>query len=947
MSEGNSTDQKAAGTKGKHSVVGQEDDYIQDQLHSTSIKHGGQKSSKKKNHEDEVASQVVALFDPTSESCKKILQMILNVNSAILIKSILSRHSTLKNYIRSIDPALQYLIDSELLISYDSGCVVSSNKNRVVPVYVKRMTSPANAKENSDLSKLLKSFGIEHSDYLATWWNISLPPTITLSEEVYDLLSGAPYSTFITVPIAQWAPKSRQQASSTVCVSHTDSHIEVVQSVTPPIRLSAASTHLPEDMIPNRTIHSSDNSSTGSNADNSTDTENEKKASVAHANTSSHRQQRIPKTINDLNTGDESEMIQQENSQQSQKRSLPLEIEHQSLPLLPANINPNTKIERTTSYQYDMFTRPQQSTLFTVIEELFNLSELAFIEQVNSSFHQLTPSRCMHIANICSNTFGRLIDENSIQYILSMFQHGFLPRLNIYRNVQKIVDTYAEANQLCTLINNVIIPAAEKCCTDCGKCYSQLFSKSVSIYQFDGKISKGLICYYYCDHTGTEKFKQAPRKLYPNFIESLHGKIVSKKSLEYTDYFYIGGDSVFSKKILTQFETLLVTSHTNFQGFTEAYNLLHKYEYDTERFVERRLFSQIWIMYELVNLAFFMGYEEILLPLTMDRTQNDSFFYNIFDSLYVLFVKFWLNHSEYKSCGSYCSKALVVDGNQKLRRRICFDKTKTITTDEMTTIVVGCDRTPAYKSLYCTQHLREARSRRPTTAKYLTNNRIRASKSKNKSKFRKGNTRSQQASIEHESISCSTLKEKPEEYVKQCLRSFGFIVYVTNCNVAVAFNEIFRSETIKEILNGLINIVNISPTLPPSIIYDDACHLIRRLIDGQTRNEFCITPAINYLNRKTYNIDRLHLKNHKDTWCRKYLDPDDNPLLNNVNTESCEQLFSWSNGYAPAFTQMNQSRCRLMLLITFHLRNCYLKNINPHVFNIAKPIVTKSRPLII
>lgn len=120
------------------------------------------------------------------------------------------------------------------------------------------------------------------------------------------------------------------------------------------------------------------------------------------------------------------------------------------------------------------------------------------------------------------------------------------------------------------------------------------------------------------------------------------------------------------------------------------------------------------------------------------------------------------------------------------------------------------------------------------------------------------------------------------------MRSFSIIVYVTNCNVVTDLTDIFRSEIIKEILNGLISIVNISSSLPTCIVYGGGCHLIRRLIDGQPNG------------------------------------------VNGINTEACEQLFSWTNRYATAFTNMNVLRLRTILLLKFHLRNYFLKNINSH-----------------
>ncbi|CAF2104201.1 unnamed protein product, partial [Rotaria magnacalcarata] len=119
--------------------------------------------------------------------------------------------------------------------------------------------------------------------------------------------------------------------------------------------------------------------------------------------------------------------------------------------------------------------------------------------------------------------------------------------------------------------------------------------------------------YYCCNHAGTMKSTQPPKMQYPNFMTSPEGNVFTQNLFQNTDYLYVGGDSVFSKKLLLQFETLLVTSHANIQGFSEAYNLLHNYESNDLRFVERRSFSQIWIIFQLITFAFFMGYQQIVL----------------------------------------------------------------------------------------------------------------------------------------------------------------------------------------------------------------------------------------------------------------------------------------------------------------------------------------------
>ena len=55
--------------------------------------------------------------------------------------------------------------------------------------------------------------------------------------------------------------------------------------------------------------------------------------------------------------------------------------------------------------------------------------------------------------------------------------------------------------------------------------------------------------------------------------------------------------------------------------------------------------------------------------------------------------------------------------------------------------------------------------------------------------------------------SCKTLKRKVNAYVRKCTRSFGLIAQVFNCRVITAFVEIYRSETIKQILDMIFTAI--------------------------------------------------------------------------------------------------------------------------------------------
>ncbi len=140
--------------------------------------------------------------------------------------------------------------------------------------------------------------------------------------------------------------------------------------------------------------------------------------------------------------------------------------------------------------------------------------------------------------------------------------------------------------------------------------------------------------------------------------------------------------------------------------------------------------------------------------------------------------------------------------------------------------------------------------------------------------------------IRYQTLTCNTTKSFPMKYVSVCHRSFGIIVYFTNCGICLAINEIYRSETIKEILMGWFDIISLTSTniksnlpdevantpLPRIVLYDDCCHLIKYLIDYY---DYTIhkTPASNWLMHCQFAIDKLHWPNHKDEWCQRYLSP--------------------------------------------------------------------------
>lgn len=58
------------------------------------------------------------------------------------------------------------------------------------------------------------------------------------------------------------------------------------------------------------------------------------------------------------------------------------------------------------------------------------------------------------------------------------------------------------------------------------------------------------------------------------------------------------------------------------------------------------------------------------------------------------------------------------------------------------------------------------------------------------------------------------------------------------------------------------------------------------------------------------------------------MNPNRDPAMIDVNTQSCEQLNAWLKGFTHILSNMNKSRFRATLLLVVHLRNCDQLNIS-------------------
>ncbi|CAF1049578.1 unnamed protein product [Rotaria magnacalcarata] len=192
--------------------------------------------------------------------------------------------------------------------------------------------------------------------------------------------------------------------------------------------------------------------------------------------------------------------------------------------------------------------------------------------------------------------------------------------------------------------------------------------------------------------------------------------------------------------------------------------------------------------------------------------------------------------------------------------------------------------------------------------------------------------------------SCRTLKARSDEYTKACTRSFGLIAIVTNCRIITSFSELYRLETLKEIINLFAVTIRVAGKLAPTVVYDDGCHLVK-YVKNHIGRDLAKTSAMELLASTPISVDRSHFRNHVGDFSRQNMNPDKNPLLNDVKRQAAEQTFSWLKQYANIMSNMGYRHAPLFILTLFNLKNLSTMKKSPSsVFDlyVATTLITKT-----
>ncbi|CAF2078597.1 unnamed protein product, partial [Rotaria magnacalcarata] len=125
-----------------------------------------------------------------------------------------------------------------------------------------------------------------------------------------------------------------------------------------------------------------------------------------------------------------------------------------------------------------------------------------------------------------------------------------------------------------------------------------------------------------------------------------------------------------------------------------------------------------------------------------------------------------------------------------------------IETPEYQHFVIGCDRSPLPGQEYCTHHVEMNHSSQINLIE---------DEDEDYTLLRNG----KRIHFYHH-LSCNTKKSKPESYISNCHRTFGATIYVFYRNILLTAHEIMQSETVKNVLAGLCDIIRIATQVEQS-----------------------------------------------------------------------------------------------------------------------------------
>lgn len=303
-----------------------------------------------------------------------------------------------------------------------------------------------------------------------------------------------------------------------------------------------------------------------------------------------------------------------------------------------------------------------------------------------------------------------------------------------------------------------------------------------------------------CRHANTAFDIDPVVYVYPNYFRQGQMNTFTFKSLQSYDMVYLGGRQVFERSLIESYTCQLLSNASSWQKFVDGLNLVAFNSNLTEVKMEwRKKLAAAFLKYKIIEFELSIGSSTVSMPST--ASEFDEWIWNQFPRLLTSFVYLWSNHKTLIGpCAMNCTQCIIIDGHQKCRRRICRAKHVQVSTEEFTSLTVGCCRTPRLGSHFCDLHQDLNDNNDPTTTptKQRPKKRRMMMKKFLQKKYRQHG---------FGATNCRTMKEQPQKYIERCSRSFGILAAVTNCKIVLTFSEIFRSETLREIISLLCSTI--------------------------------------------------------------------------------------------------------------------------------------------
>ena len=171
-----------------------------------------------------------------------------------------------------------------------------------------------------------------------------------------------------------------------------------------------------------------------------------------------------------------------------------------------------------------------------------------------------------------------------------------------------------------------------------------------------------------------------------------------------------------------------------------------------------------------------------------------------------------------------------------------------------------------------------------------------------------------ESEYDHINVTCNTKKNARTRTLRY---SAGIFLGMYPCGIIPLFSQLYGSESVSQVHGICSNFFSANNHRIRKLIYDDACHLYKY---SHKHQRMAYSDGCRFMGQLDMKVDRLHLRNHTETWCKRHMNPNKDPDLLNVNTVVVEQSFKHFNKYKNVKT-MNEPRFMMMFLYMIDLHN--------------------------